>query len=228
MNIAQRITLMIRGQTRQALDQIENPEATLEQLVVEMGNQLDSAKRAAAQAVANERRLRARLERQRAEADRFDRSARSAVERAEDDLAREALRRAERSRRQADELAAELAAQEDDTRRVREHVARLHDRLGDAHGRLQLLRSRLRQTAARRAMSRVLARSEHIDLYAEFERLGERVELSAAEEVAYTELGDDLSGTELRRRLDAADLDDAVEARLDAMKRDRGGAEAHA
>ncbi|MEM8934454.1 MAG: PspA/IM30 family protein [Acidobacteriota bacterium] len=220
MNITQRLTLMIRGRTRQTLDRLEDPEATLEQLVAEMGSQLDAAKRAAAQAVANERRLKARLDQRRAEAERFDTSARSAVERSDDVLAREALRRAERARRQADELADQLATQEDDTRRVREHVARLSDRLGDAHGRLQLLRSRLRQTAARRAMGQVLRHTEQVDLYAEFDRLGERVELTAAEEVAYTEIGDDLSGASLRHRLETAELDDLVDARLDALKDD--------
>lgn len=131
---------------------------------------------------------------------------------------REALRRAERARRQAEEVSRQLAGQEDDTRRIREHVGRLADRLGDAHSRLQLLRSRVRQTEARRAIGSVLQRSQSVDLYAEFERLGERVELRAAEESAYTELGDELSGADLRHRLDRVEIEDAVEAKLAALE----------
>ncbi|MEM6794359.1 MAG: PspA/IM30 family protein [Acidobacteriota bacterium] len=225
MNLAQRFTLMVRGKTLQSFEKLEDPQASLEQLVLEMGSQLEAAKRAIAQAVANERRLRSRLERQQREADRFDASARNAVARADDALAREALRRAEQARRQADEVARQLTEQEADTTRIRSYVEKLQDRFGEARSKLQMLRARTQQTQARAAIGKVLQGSERVDLHAEFERLGEKIELHAAEEGAYLEIDDQLSGQDLRRRLDQADLEDSVESRLESLRLEIRGEE---
>jgi phage shock protein A len=54
--------------------------------------------------------------------------------------------------------------------------------------------------------------------YGEFERLGDRVEMCAAAEVAYLQLDDELSGDDLRRRCADAEVDAAVEARLARLR----------
>ncbi|MEM9555778.1 MAG: PspA/IM30 family protein [Acidobacteriota bacterium] len=220
MTLSQRITLMIKGRTNATLDRIENPEQTLEQIVLEMGGQLDAAKRAVAQATANERRLRARRDRYRTQAERFHTSARSAVERADDVLAREALRRCAESRRLAAEVEEQLTTQERDTARIRTSVERLQRRLGTANARLQLLRARVRQTEARVAIGRVLQRVDGADLYGEFERLGERVELRAEEEAAYLEIDEQISGADLRHRLDEAEIDEIVDVEFEELRRE--------
>ena len=64
---------------------------------------------------------------------------------------------------------------------------------------------------------------ESADLYGEFERIGEKVELVAASEEAYLEIDDDLSGDALRSRLEEAEVDDAVEERLAALRGELSG-----
>lgn len=220
MNLSQRVTMILKGRARAAVDRIENPEETLEQIVAEMGSQLHAAKRAAAQATANERRLRARHDRYLDQAGRFHESAKSAIARTDDVLAREALRRGEESRRLAEEVAEQLTGQERDTARIRESVERLERRLGHANARLHLLRSRMRQTEARIALGGVLQEAGSVDLYAELERLGERVELRAEEEAAYLEIDDQLSGADLRHRLRAAEIDEVVDVQFEELHRE--------
>lgn len=218
MNIAQRFTLLVKGNLNRAFDALEDPEQSLHQLILDMEESLEDAKRAAARAMANEDRLRAQIARQRQDAGDWEQAARRAVAHGDEADAREALRRQELARRESEQLADRLAEQERDTAQVRDSVKRMRDQIADARSRLHLLQARLRQRDARRAIGKVLEGAASCDLYAEFERLGERVEREAAEENAYLRLDDELRGNDLRRRFEAAAVDDAVEARLAALR----------
>lgn len=217
MNITQRFTLLVKGKLTNLIDTVEDPEASLDRLIMEMASQLERALRATSQAIANERRLRVQVDRQRSAHERWSESAQRALDRGDEVAAREALRRSETALRQAEELDRQLMDQEHDTAQIRSQVQRLQDRLRHATTRLHLLRARLRQTQARRAMGQVLRGVEHTDAYGEFQRLGERVELMAAEESVYLELRDDLSGAEAEHRFAAAEIDDAVEERFEQL-----------
>ncbi len=218
MNLAQRFTLLVKGSINSILDSLEDPERSLHQLLLDMEEQLDAAKRATAQAMANEDRLRARIAAHRQDADRWQDAARRALAKEREEDAREAMRRAELASRQRDRLAEQLAAQERDTAQIRESVARLNDQLQDGRSRLQILQARIRQGEARRAMGKVLKGAEASNLNGEFDRLGERVELWAAEQSAYLALDDELSGRDFARRAEDAAVDDAVDARLEQLR----------
>ncbi len=218
MNIAQRFTLMVKGSITSLLDSLEDPERSLHQLLIDMEEQLDAAKRATARAMANEDRLRARIDGHRQDASRWEDAARRALAKQREADAREAMRRAELATRQADRLAEQLVAQEQDTAQIRESVGRLNEQLRDGRSRLQILQARIRQGEARRAMGKVLKGAETTNLQGEFERLGERVELWAAEENAYLRLDDELNGRDFARRAEDAAVDDAVDSRLERLR----------
>ena len=218
MNIAQRFSLLVKGSVTSLFDALEDPERSLNQLVIDMEGQLDRAKRATAQALANEERLKARIGQQEKEARDWERAAQGALGKGGEDDAREALRRAERAERQAGRLREQLAGQSRDTEAIRESVTRMNDQLERARERLHLLHARMRQSEARRSMGKVMRGVEGADLHGEFERLGERVERRAAEEAAYLRLGDEMSGDDLKRRFEAAEVDDAVDERLARLR----------
>lgn len=214
MNLAQRFSLLVRGNTSAVFDRVENPEHSLDQLIVDMVRQLEAAKRATAQAMANEDRLRARIAYLRKDAGELDDAGRRALARGDEPAAREALRLAEVSTRQAERLQTQLGEQMNETRQIRTSVARMHERIGDARARMQVLRARLRQGEARQAINHVLRKASASDLYGEFERVSERVEMRAATESNYLQLDDALSGTDTRRRFEDEAIDEAVEQRL--------------
>ncbi len=218
MNFTQRFTLLVKGNLTSLFDSLEDPERSLHQLVLEMEDQLEAAKRAAAQAMANEDRVRARIAIHRDDAGRWQAAARRALSKGLEDDVREALRQAELAGRQGDRLAEQLVAQEHDTEQIRESITRLDEQLRHGRSRLQVLQARIRQGDARRAIGKVMRGAEASNLHGEFERLGERVELRAAEESAYLRLGDELSGRDLRRRCETAEIDDAVEDRLAELR----------
>ena len=61
MNITQRFTLLVKCSLDAMLEKFEDPERALHQLVIDMEEELEAAKRAAARAMANEDRLRSRI-----------------------------------------------------------------------------------------------------------------------------------------------------------------------
>ena len=58
MQITQRFSLLVKGRVNAVLDALEDPERSLNQLIIDMEEELESAKRAVASAIANEDRLR--------------------------------------------------------------------------------------------------------------------------------------------------------------------------
>ena len=225
MTLTQRFTLLVKGNLTGLFDALEDPERSLHQLVLDMEEQLEDAKRATAQALANEDRLRSRIETERKDAADWEDSARRALAKGRDDDAREAMRRAETGERQAARLTEQLRAQESDTTEIRESVREMHERLSSARERLAILQAKMRQSEARRAIGKVSKGVAKANLYHEFDRLGERVEQRAAEEGAYLRLDRELRGEDVRRRFEADAVDDAVDERLDKLRRDLGGGE---
>lgn len=220
MNIAQRFTLFVKGSFSGLLDSVEDPERSLHQLVLDMEEQLEKAKRAAAQAMANEDRLRQRIDGLNKEKQEWDAAARRALGHNREDDTRSALEQAEKAARLSEQLAEQLTAQERDTEQIRASVGRLHEQIEGARSRLQLLQAKMRQGEARRAMGRAMRGVRSVQLMSEFDRLGERVELQAAEETAYLNLDDSLSGADIKRRFGRQAVDDAVEERLTRLRRE--------
>ena len=220
MNLAQRFTLMVKGNLNGLFDRLEDPEQSLHQLVLDMEEHLEAAKRAAAAAMANEDRLRSKIAFHQKDAEEWKDGARRALKSGREEDARTALRRAEEAERQRRRLKEQLDAQERDTEEVRDAVARLHERLGHARARLQVTQAKLRQSEARQAAGKVLQGVQRADLYGEFDRLEARVEQTASEERAYLALDDSLRGDDVRRRFESAEVDEAVEDGLEALRRE--------
>jgi len=220
MQITQRFSLLVKGRVNAVLDALEDPERRRNQLIIDMEEELEAAKRAVASAMANEDRLRSQIAVHDKEAASWQSSAERALKRTNEGDAREALRRAELAERQRDRLRERLDIQSRETEEVRVSVGQMQDRLEQAKSRLQVVHAQLRQAEARRAVGKAMRRVEHSSLHAEFDRISGRAATMAAEERAYQRLDDELNGDDVRRRFEDLDLADAVEERLAKLRGD--------
>jgi phage shock protein A len=218
MNLLHRFNLLVKGRLNALFDAIEDPERSLLQLVQDMEEELDAAKRAVARAMANEDRLRAQIAFHGKDAEEWQKAAERALGKGDEAGAREALKRVEKAERQRDRLAEQLEKQSKETEEVRQSVARMAERVEQAKSRLQVVQAQLRQAEARRAIGDVLATAGSLNLHGEFDRISARVEEDAATERNYQRIDDELSGEDLRRRFEADAVADAVEERLAKMK----------
>ncbi len=218
MNIAQRFTFLVKGHFNGLLDSLEDPERSLNQLVLDMEEELEAAKRAAAAAMANEDRLRAKISFHEKDAQEWQEAAERFMRKTDEAQTREALQRVERAQRQRDRLKKQLDVQAAETTDIRGSVARMNERIGEARARLQLLQAQLRQGEARRAINKVVSGVQKSNLYGEFERMSERVEEQTFAERAYLKLDDELTGDDLRRRVEESAVEDAVESRFEKLR----------
>jgi phage shock protein A len=214
----QRIQLVLKGRINEALDRLEDPERSLHQLVHDMEEELDAAKRAVAAAMANEDRLRAQIEFHTRDAAEWQRAAERTLGKGDEAGAREALRRAELAERQRAKLEQQLAGQTKETEEVRESVVHMQERCEQSRARLQVVQAQMRQVEARKAIGSVLSSAHAHNLRGEFDRLSGRVEEEAATERNYRKLDDQLSGEDLRRRFEADAVAEAVEERLEKIR----------
>ncbi len=192
MNILHRFNLLVKGRINAVLDALEDPERSLLQLVQDMEEELDAAKRAVARAMANEDRLRAQIAFHAQDAGEWQRSAERALGKGDEAGAREALRRVEKAERQREKLGQQLEKQSAETEEVRQSVVRMQERVEQAKSRLQLVQAQMRQMEARRAIGDVLATAGTLNLHGEFDRISARVEEEAATERNYQRLDDEL------------------------------------
>lgn len=218
MNIMQRFNLLMKGRIHAALDLIEDPERSLNQLVHDMEEELDAAKRAVARAMANEDRLRAQIAFHTQDAAEWQRAAERSLGKNDEAAAREALRRVELAERQRDKLAQQLEKQSKETEEVRQSIARMQEKVEQARSRLQLVQAQMRQVQARRAIAEILTSASAHNLHGEFDRISARVEEDAATERNYQRIDDQLSGEDVRRRFESEAVADAVEERLAKLR----------
>jgi len=218
MNVTQRFTLLVKGSIDAVLIKFEDPERSLNQLVLDMEDELESAKRAVARAMANEDRLRSRITFHEKDMQQWEEASESAMKKGDEEDAREMVRRLEQAERQRDRLQEELRTQSAETEEIREAITRMHDRLEKARSRLELLQAQMRQGEARRAINKVMVGVQRANLQSEFDRISEQVELQAAEERSYLQLDDELRGDHLRRCAEDSAVDDAVDDRMQKLR----------
>src|SRR5689334_17093882 len=88
-----RLARLIKANLNDLISKSEDPEKMLNQIVIDMGTQLEEAKKQVAVAIADEKRLAKQIEGELAKATEWERRAMMAVRANDDALAKEALSR---------------------------------------------------------------------------------------------------------------------------------------
>ncbi|KPJ69667.1 MAG: hypothetical protein AMS14_11405 [Planctomycetes bacterium DG_20] len=221
MGVFRRLSDIVTANVNDMLDRAENPEKMIKQIVREMEEAVQAAKRNVAEAMASQKKLEKELETGKRLRDEWQRKAQQAVEMDREDLAREALIR----KREQEHVIAALEPQLDSTRKstdsMRQTLKALSAKLADAKRQKTLLVARKKTAEARISAEDKLskgARKSKIDSFARFDRMEEVVadrerEADALQEITAGEMAVE---TELEG-LDG-DNDTDIEIELEALK----------
>src|SRR5881398_2816533 len=93
MGMLDRVSTILRSNINDMLDRAEDPEKMVNQLLQDMENQLIQVKTQVAASIADEQRLKERWQQNQHQSDEWQRKAELAVQKGQDDLAKEALAR---------------------------------------------------------------------------------------------------------------------------------------
>jgi phage shock protein A len=218
MGIMDRMATVIKSNLNHLINKAEDPEKMLDQILIQMRQQLVEAKREVAVAIADEKRLAAQLEAELEQVREWERRATMAVQKGEDDLAREALRRKADHEQIAIGYKRQWDAQQASTESLKNALRALSQKIEEAGRKKNLLVARQRRAEAQKHIHEVMTGLTDTSAFESFDRMTAKVEQIEAQAGAAVELSQDLSGETMEQRFRALENSTDVEQELHALK----------
>jgi len=218
MAILDRISLVIRSNINFLINKAEDPEKMLSQMLIQMREQLNEAKREVAVAIADEKRLGVQLEAELEQVREWERKAMLAVEKGDDGLAREALRRKGEHERLALDYKQHWDAQKASAETLKNALRGLSEKIEEAGRKKNLLIARQKRAEAQKHIHEVMSGLSDTSAFETFDRMSAKVDQLEAQATAAAELSQDLSGDALEQRFKALEGSSDVDDELKALK----------
>jgi phage shock protein A len=218
MAILDRIATVIKSNLNSLINKAEDPEKMLDQILLQMREQLAEARREVAVAIADEKRLGAQLEAEIEQVRAWDRRATVAVQKGEDELAREALRRKADHEKIAIGYKQQWDAQQASTENLKNALRALSQKIEEAGRKKNLLIARQKRAEAQKHIHEVMTGLTDTSAFESFDRMAAKVEHIEAQASAAVEISEDLSGETMEQRFRALESSTDVEQELRALK----------
>jgi phage shock protein A len=218
MAILDRISLVVRSNINFLINKAEDPEKMLNQMLIQMREQLNEAKREVAVAIADEKRLGVQLEAELEQVREWERKAMLAVEKGDDGLAREALRRKGEHERLAMDYKQQWDAQKASAETLKNALRGLSEKIEEAGRKKNLLIARQKRAEAQKHIHEVMSGLSDTSAFETFDRMTAKVDQLEAQATAAAEISQDLSGDALEQRFKALEGSTDVDDELKALK----------
>lgn len=197
MSMFQRIGLLLRSNVNSMVSSAEDPEKILNQLLIDMREQFIIAKKQVAVAIADEKRLYAKLNQSKKSAADWEKKAMLALSKGDEGLAREALSRKQEQDSLATQWQQQWIAQKQATEGLRQSLHKLNGKIGEAKRKKDLLIARAKRAEAQKSIQQTMGGLNDNSAFDAFERMSDKVEQGEAEAEAAADLAGELSGTNL-------------------------------
>ncbi len=218
MGILDRVTTVIKSNLNYLINKAEDPEKMLDQILIEMRQQLVEAKREVAVAIADEKRLGTQLEAELEQVHEWERRAAMAVQKGEDDLAREALRRKADHEQIAIGYKRQWDAQKTSTDNLKNALRALSEKIEEAARKKNLLIARQKRAEAQKHIHEVMTGLSDTSAFESFDRMATKVEQLEAQANAAVEISQELTGDTMEQRFRSLESSTDVEQELNALK----------
>lgn len=224
MGMLTRVCDIVNSNINSALDKAEDPEKLIKQMVREMEDTLIEIKAACASVMASRKRAQRDIDRTQGRARHWASRAELAMDRAREDLAREALKA---KRQYADE--AEIVQREIDQLDVvvgqyKGDIVQIEEKLGSAREKQRVLVQRHIHAVQRRRAEREIRRLDSSEAILHFEEFQSRLDRAEAE-ADLVNYGHTKTRT-LEDEFAEMEKDEVIEAELAALKKSRKPEEA--
>jgi len=214
MGFFDRIWRVIRANLNSLISQAEDPEKILEQTVLDMQEDLIQLRQAVAQAIATQKRTERQYSQAMTTADEWYRRAQLALQKGDDNLAREALTRRKSYQETATVMKTQLDQQVTVVSQLKQNMMKLESKISEAKTKKDLYIARARSAKATQQINEMLGNVGTGSAMAAFERMEEKVLQMEAQAEAVSELGVD----DLEKRFEQLGQADDIDAELAAMK----------
>jgi len=219
MNLFSRMGRVVKSYANNLVSSAEDPEKILDQAVRDMQEDLVKMRQATAQVIASQKQLEMKQQQSKTAADEWYRRAELALQKGEEDLAKEALKRRKNYQTTADQWQEQINAQKNASEQMMANTRILEKKLMEAKSKKDTLKARAASARTSKEVNEMLSSIGTSSSYAAFERMEEKVMASEAEAEAIAQLPgvSGASGDDLDRKFAMLEGDD-VDSELSAMK----------
>ncbi|NET31896.1 MAG: PspA/IM30 family protein [Cyanothece sp. SIO1E1] len=214
MGLLDRITRVIRSNISSLVSRAEDPEKILEQTVIDMQDDLIQLRQGVAQAIATQKRTERQYSQAQSTADEWQRRAQLALQKGDENLAREALTRRKAYLDTAGVMKAQLEQQSSVVAKLKQNMMTLENQLSEAKTRKDMFIARARSAQASKQINEMMDRFGNNTALSAFERMEDKVNQLEAQSEAIAELNSD----NLEGRFAALEGGSDIDSELAAMK----------
>ena len=214
MALFDRVSRLVRANVNDMVSKAEDPEKILDQALMDMQEDLINMKTAVAGAIATQKRSQLQYEKNLTESGTWQSRAQLALQKGDENLAREALVRKKSFADSAASLKAQLDAQSVQVDSLRKNLVAMESKISEAKTKKDMLKARAAAAKANEQLQSVINSSNTGSAMAAFERMEDKVLQLESRSMAAAELGS--SG--LEAQFAALEGGSNVDAELEAMK----------
>eukprot|EP00469_Lotharella_globosa_P005921 CAMPEP_0167794928 /NCGR_PEP_ID=MMETSP0111_2-20121227/14135_1 /TAXON_ID=91324 /ORGANISM="Lotharella globosa, Strain CCCM811" /LENGTH=341 /DNA_ID=CAMNT_0007688505 /DNA_START=48 /DNA_END=1073 /DNA_ORIENTATION=+ len=214
-----RVGRVIRSYTNSFISKMEDPEKILDQAVEDMQKDLIKLRQASAQVMASQKQIQTKYNTAKNTADEWYKRAELALEKGEEDLAREALSRKKTFTEVANGLKSQLEQQEKAMSTLLGNVRTLEGKLAEAKSKKDTLKARAASARTQKQISEMTSGLDTSSAFSAFEKMEEKVTALEAESESVAILAGNDSLESSFKELEQGNVDDD----LMALKRKMGG-----
>ena len=214
MGLFDRISRVVRSNVNDMVSKAEDPEKILEQAIIDMQEDLLQLRQAVAKAIASQKKTEQQYNQNQSTANNWHQRAQLALQKGDENLAREALQRKKGYAETAAMLKQQLDQQLGQVDSLKRNLIALEGKISEAKTKKDMLKARVQAAKANEQLQNVMGGINVGGSMAAFERMEEKVLELEARSQASMELG----GSDLESKFAALEAGSDVDDDLAALK----------
>ncbi|MEH2161578.1 MAG: PspA/IM30 family protein [Nostoc sp.] len=212
MGLFDRIKRVVSSNLNDLVNKAEDPEKMLEQAILEMQEDLVQLRQGVAQTIAAQKRSEKQYNDAQNEINKWQRNAQLALQKGDENLARQALERKKTYTDTSTALKASLDTQSTQVETLKRNLIQLESKISEAKTKKEMLRARITTAKAQEQLQNMVSGMNTSSAMSAFERMEEKVLMQEARAQSAGELaGADLE-SQFARLEGSSDVDDELAA----------------
>ncbi len=212
MGLFDRISRVIRSNLNDMVNKAEDPEKILEQSIIDMQEDLVQLRQAVASAIATQKRTQQQYSQAQSQANTWQQRAQLALQKGDENLAREALIRKKSHAETAATLKTQVDQQTTQVETLKRNLIALESKISEAKTKKDMLKARVAAAKANEQLQTAIGNIGTSSAMAAFERMEEKVLQMEARSQAAAEIGGNTLEEQFALLEGGSDVDDELAA----------------
>ena len=213
MGLFDRISRLVRANVNDMVNKAEDPEKVLEQSIIDMQEDLVQLRQAVASAIATQKRSQQQYNQAQSQANQWYSRAQLALQKGDENLAKEALQRKKSYSDTAGTVKASLDTQTSQVETLKRNLTALESKISEAKAKKDMLKARIAAAKTQEQLNNTMGSLNTSGALSAFDRMEEKVLQMEARSEAAAELAGGSGLEEEFRKLEAgSDVDDELAA----------------